>query len=119
MWNYAAATAASRSGGRRSCDGDDRDPSPPPSSHQHQHQHDNIHTSLLNRNRGIYSENSYTVSYDSKNTLSVLFQKWGSVWPKVLPYCIWNCCIDIALQLLRYYDIIDLSVSCIYIHILQ
>eukprot|EP00977_Amphora_coffeiformis_P010513 scaffold2476_cov193-Amphora_coffeaeformis.AAC.8 len=33
---------------------------------------------------------SYTVNYNSSSHFSVITQMWGSTWPKVLPYCIFN-----------------------------
>ena len=41
---------------------------------------------------------SYNVTYETKKHLSVLFQCWGSVWPKVLPYCIFNVLLSMTLQ---------------------
>eukprot|EP00548_Thalassiothrix_antarctica_P000828 CAMPEP_0194147076 /NCGR_PEP_ID=MMETSP0152-20130528/22509_1 /TAXON_ID=1049557 /ORGANISM="Thalassiothrix antarctica, Strain L6-D1" /LENGTH=375 /DNA_ID=CAMNT_0038847765 /DNA_START=70 /DNA_END=1197 /DNA_ORIENTATION=- len=36
------------------------------------------------------TDHAFTVTYDSENHFQVLFQCWGSVWPRVLPYCLFN-----------------------------
>ena len=43
---------------------------------------------------------SYTVTYNSKSQWSVLTQRWGSLWPLVLPYCLVNTALMAALQIL-------------------
>jgi len=53
----------------------------------------------------------YTVTYNSSNHFSVLFQRWGSVWPKVLPYCIVNVSIMALLQYLHSFKSIDIAIS--------
>lgn len=53
---------------------------------------------------------SYTVTYNSKSQWSVLTQRWGSVWPKVLPYCIVNTALMCILQILLAHGI-DLNVE--------
>ena len=51
------------------------------------------------------------VKYDSSNHLSVLTQMHGSIWPRVLSYCIFNVCNTIlVLYLRREYDY-DVSFS--------
>lgn len=40
---------------------------------------------------------AYTVLYNSESHWSVLTQMQGSSWPRVLPYCILNCLIMLAL----------------------
>ncbi|GAX22612.1 hypothetical protein FisN_14Hh245 [Fistulifera solaris] len=40
---------------------------------------------------------AYTVSYDSKSHWSVLSQLHGSIWLKVLPYCIFNVLLTLLL----------------------
>jgi predicted membrane chloride channel (bestrophin family) len=54
---------------------------------------------------------SYTVHYDSTDSIAVLCQMWGSVWPRVLPYCLWNSALDICLQLLKDFRVCDLGIS--------
>jgi len=44
---------------------------------------------------------TYMVSYDSANHCGVVFQMWGSVWPKVLPYCIFNVLVMMGLGYLK------------------
>mmetsp|Transcript_14555 Transcript_14555/g.22432 ORF Transcript_14555/g.22432 Transcript_14555/m.22432 type:complete len:228 (+) Transcript_14555:133-816(+) len=52
-----------------------------------------------------------TVSYDTENHISVLTQLYGSVWSKVLPYCILNEVLVLAVHFLRVNDIADLTFS--------
>lgn len=66
-------------------------------------------TTLLGRG-GLYSERAYTVTYDSRSNAGVILQMWGSVWPNVMPYCLWNCLADVVLQLLKAYQVLDLTV---------
>lgn len=40
------------------------------------------------------------MTYNSRSQWSVLTQKWGSLWPRVLPYCIVNTALMAALQIL-------------------
>jgi len=40
----------------------------------------------------------YTVTYDSGSHQKVLTQMWGSVWPRVLPYCIFNVLITLGVE---------------------
>jgi predicted membrane chloride channel (bestrophin family) len=40
----------------------------------------------------------FTVTYHSENHCQVLGQCWGSVWPRVLPYCLLNVAISMVLQ---------------------
>lgn len=45
------------------------------------------------------------VYYDSQNMIQILFQLHGSIWWKVLPYCVVNVMIMLALHFLnRHYD---------------
>jgi len=53
----------------------------------------------------------YSVHYDTDNHASVIFQMTGSVWPKVLPYCLINSGLLLVLQLLKTHDIADFSIS--------
>jgi len=53
---------------------------------------------------------SRTVAYDSRNTLSVIFQCYGSVWKQVLPYCIFNTLLTLLLLYLLSIGI-DLTVN--------
>lgn len=46
------------------------------------------------------TQHNFTVTYDSENHLQVLFQCWGSAWPRVMPYCIFNVIIAILTELL-------------------
>lgn len=45
----------------------------------------------------------YTVVYDSESHWSVLTQRTGSVWSQVIPYCIANVLLMLALKGLRIY----------------
>lgn len=40
----------------------------------------------------------YTVIYNSENHFSILFQRLGSAWPDVMPFCIFNCLLMILLH---------------------
>lgn len=52
-----------------------------------------------------------TVSYQTENHIEVLTQIYGSVWPRVLPYCIFNILITSIIYYLREYKSIDLTFS--------
>lgn len=41
---------------------------------------------------------AFTVTYNSENHFQVLLQMWGSIWPRVMPYCFLNVGISILLQ---------------------
>mmetsp|Transcript_28918 Transcript_28918/g.43673 ORF Transcript_28918/g.43673 Transcript_28918/m.43673 type:complete len:369 (+) Transcript_28918:106-1212(+) len=53
----------------------------------------------------------YTVSYDSDSHWKVITQMWGSVWPKVLPYCVINVLITILIEWFNEREGINLVVS--------
>jgi Bestrophin, RFP-TM, chloride channel len=55
-------------------------------------------------------EHHYTVTYDSGNYWSVITQRRGSDWPKLLPFCLANTAIMALLHVLLAYDI-DLQIS--------
>jgi predicted membrane chloride channel (bestrophin family) len=40
--------------------------------------------------RRNHKKGEYTVTYRSRDHLSVIFQLYGSVWPEVIPYCLFN-----------------------------
>lgn len=48
------------------------------------------------------SNTAYTVSYDSQSHWSVITQMWGSKWPTVIPYCLFNVGVMIVLTILDY-----------------
>mmetsp|Transcript_10926 Transcript_10926/g.16378 ORF Transcript_10926/g.16378 Transcript_10926/m.16378 type:complete len:313 (-) Transcript_10926:234-1172(-) len=50
-----------------------------------------------------------TIIYDSKNHFKVIFSITGTVWPSVLPLCLINVAITLAVYLLRDYDVVDLT----------
>jgi len=50
------------------------------------------------------------VSYDDRNHVSVLLQMHGSVWPRVLPFCLFNVAITLGVFYLRESGI-DLTVA--------
>jgi len=50
-----------------------------------------------------------TIIYDSKDHKGVIFSLHGTVWLHVLPLCIANMSITIAIYLLKDYDIVDLT----------
>jgi predicted membrane chloride channel (bestrophin family) len=50
------------------------------------------------------------VEYDGDNHLSVLLQMYGSVWPKVFPWCIATMLVSYGIILLRDFDIVDLTI---------
>lgn len=43
---------------------------------------------------------SFTVTYSSNNNWSVLTQRWGSNWPRLLPYCLFNAMLMALLHIL-------------------
>mmetsp|Transcript_6864 Transcript_6864/g.8896 ORF Transcript_6864/g.8896 Transcript_6864/m.8896 type:complete len:375 (-) Transcript_6864:91-1215(-) len=47
---------------------------------------------------------TYMVTYDSANHIGVLTQMWGSIWPSVLPYCLFNV---MMMVILTYVDASD------------
>jgi hypothetical protein len=49
--------------------------------------------------------------YDSSNHIRVLFQQYGSVWCKVLPFCILNMALSCTLVYLMRYHNITLDIS--------
>lgn len=49
--------------------------------------------------RGQGKRGSYTLGYNSENTLSVMFQMKGSVWKEVIPYCL----VNVSLLLISWY----------------
>jgi hypothetical protein len=49
--------------------------------------------------------------YDSSNHVRVLFQGYGSIWPKVLPFCILNLSLSCTLVYLMRYHSITLDIS--------
>lgn len=51
------------------------------------------------------------VSYDVEDHIGILFQMYGSVWSKVLPYCLWNVLVTFIIGYLRARGIIDLAFS--------
>ena len=57
----------------------------------------------------VASERKRRVNYDSDNTFGVLTQMRGSVWPKVLPYCVANAALTYAIYWLKHQRQIDLT----------
>jgi hypothetical protein len=53
----------------------------------------------------------YSVAYHSESHIGVMTQMHGSLWPKVLPYCLINMVLSGVIQLLKSYDIVDLSIT--------
>mmetsp|Transcript_21662 Transcript_21662/g.33126 ORF Transcript_21662/g.33126 Transcript_21662/m.33126 type:complete len:369 (+) Transcript_21662:127-1233(+) len=53
----------------------------------------------------------YSIHYDSENHVSVILQRAGTVWCKVLPYCIFNAALACALQILKYTYDVDMGFS--------
>lgn len=51
------------------------------------------------------------VQYDANSTFRILFQLKGSVWSKVLPYCIANVILMIFIRKLRDYGIADMGMN--------
>jgi len=62
------------------------------------------------RRQSLHGGLSYTVTYNSKSQWSVLTQRWGSLWPSVLPFCLANTALMAVLQLLMINGI-DLNIS--------
>eukprot|EP00543_Licmophora_paradoxa_P009061 CAMPEP_0202445930 /NCGR_PEP_ID=MMETSP1360-20130828/4631_1 /ASSEMBLY_ACC=CAM_ASM_000848 /TAXON_ID=515479 /ORGANISM="Licmophora paradoxa, Strain CCMP2313" /LENGTH=243 /DNA_ID=CAMNT_0049062339 /DNA_START=58 /DNA_END=789 /DNA_ORIENTATION=- len=57
------------------------------------------------------ARHGYTVTYDSDSHWRVLTQMWGSIWPKVLPYCIFNVAIAASIEYLDKHKNISLAIS--------
>jgi hypothetical protein len=53
----------------------------------------------------------YTVTYDSRSHWRVITQMYGSVWPRVLPYCILNTILAGLIHWLDSSDKISLAIS--------
>lgn len=53
----------------------------------------------------------YTVTYDSDSHWKVLTQMWGSIWPKVLPYCMFNVAMAATIEYLDSNTKYDLAIS--------
>uniref|UniRef100_A0A7S4T542 Bestrophin homolog n=1 Tax=Ditylum brightwellii TaxID=49249 RepID=A0A7S4T542_9STRA len=51
------------------------------------------------------------VSFDSSSHISVLFQLNGSVWPKVLPYCLFNSLLSAIIVWLKFEKGIDITIK--------
>jgi len=50
-----------------------------------------------------------TIIYDSSDHLNVLFNLHGSVWPRVLPFCLLNCLLTIVIYNVPHYFDIDIT----------
>mmetsp|Transcript_32082 Transcript_32082/g.47038 ORF Transcript_32082/g.47038 Transcript_32082/m.47038 type:complete len:413 (+) Transcript_32082:72-1310(+) len=51
------------------------------------------------------------VHFDGSSHISVIFQIYGSVWPKVLPYCLFNVLLSYAIHIVKLEYGIDLSIE--------
>jgi predicted membrane chloride channel (bestrophin family) len=51
------------------------------------------------------------MAWDDSGMSKILLQCYGSVWPKVLPYCIWNVLLTIGIRYMLEYDHINLTVD--------
>ena len=56
-------------------------------------------------------KHGYTVSYNSESHFEVITQSWGSVWPLVFPYCLFNTLLSVLLDWLKFRKGIDLGIS--------
>lgn len=70
------------------------------------------------RSSSIFLPRSFDVSkhvgiveYNGDNHIQVLLQMHGSVWDRVLPWCLAVCLETLAIIILRKYGIVDLTVS--------
>lgn len=54
---------------------------------------------------------SRRVTYNDRDHLSVLCQMHGSVWPKVLPFCVFNACLFVIIFYVREIYSVDLTFS--------
>ena len=54
---------------------------------------------------------SYSIIYDSSNHWQVLTQCWGSLWPRVLPYCLFNTALMVAITYATPYLDVSLNIS--------
>jgi predicted membrane chloride channel (bestrophin family) len=53
----------------------------------------------------------YSIQYDSKNHLALIFQWYGSVWKTTLPYCLANFFLAVFLYYLKAVHHVDLGIS--------
>lgn len=51
------------------------------------------------------------LTWEDDNHLEVLTQLNGSVWPRVLPFCLFNVCLTVIIYYLKHYNIVDLSTA--------
>lgn len=59
----------------------------------------------------MYSRYKRDVIYNEENHLGVMFQFYGSVWPRVLPWCLAVMAVTYLFIYLRRQDIIDLTIN--------
>jgi putative membrane protein len=77
------------------------------------------YTSCGRSSRGYYAQRLQmsktdergSVQYQSEDHMAILFQMYGSVWARVLPYCIVNTLLVILIEYLHAYHSIDLTFS--------
>lgn len=53
----------------------------------------------------------FAVTYNSGSHLQVLTQCWGSVWSRVLPYCLFNVALSVVLQCIQGYNGFDFRIT--------
>ena len=57
------------------------------------------------------SRHKRDVIYDEQNHLEVMFQVYGSVWPKVLPWCVVVMALTYLFVYLRKHNIVDVTIQ--------
>ena len=50
-----------------------------------------------------------TIIYDAKDHCRVIFSIHGSVWPAVLPWCLFNTLVAVVIFAVKRYSSLDLS----------
>jgi hypothetical protein len=60
---------------------------------------------------GHHPKKGFVSHYDSSNHITMLFQLHGSVWPKVLPFCVLNMALSLTLVYLSTRKHISLGIS--------
>uniref|UniRef100_A0A7S1Y3W0 Bestrophin homolog n=1 Tax=Grammatophora oceanica TaxID=210454 RepID=A0A7S1Y3W0_9STRA len=60
---------------------------------------------------GTDERHGYTVTYHSESHWSVITQMWGSVWPRVLPYCLFNVGLTALIHYLDAKEYVSLAIS--------
>jgi putative membrane protein len=64
----------------------------------------------LQRKDAPFSSNKKIVRYNDHDHFGILTEMYGSVWLRVLPFCVFNFCWCFAIDYMREEDIIDITI---------